>query len=345
MLGSLLRLPFRLSHGQLHCKCLYGGAPKGPQLREIERGVDIVVATPGRLNDILETRRISLHQVSYLVLDEADRMLDMGFEPQIRKIVKEVPTRRQTPMYTATWPKEVRKIAADLLVNPVQVNIGNIDELVANKSITQYVEVLSPMEKHRRLEQILHSQEPGSKIIVFCSTKKMCDQLARNLARQFGAAAIHGDKSQADRDYVLSQFRTGRSPVLVATDVAARGLDVKYIRVVINYDFPTGVEDYVHRIGTTGRAGATGLAYTFFCDQDSKHASELIKVLEGANQRVPAELHDMASRGGGRGMPRRWTPNSGGRPGFGYGGRDGGRGGRGISTLPSRWNDIWRTGI
>ncbi|KAK8716079.1 hypothetical protein V6N13_043398 [Hibiscus sabdariffa] len=334
---------------RISCTCLYGGAPKGPQLREIERGVDIVVATPGRLNDILEMRRISLHQVSYLVLDEADRMLDMGFEPQIRKIVKEVPTRRQTLMYTATWPKEVRKIAADLLVNPVQVNIGNIDELVANKSITQYVEVLSPMEKHRRLEQILRSQEPGSKIIVFCSTKKMCDQLARNLTRQFGAAAIHGDKSQADRDYVLSQFRTGRSPVLVATDVAARGLDVKDIRVVINYDFPTGVEDYVHRIGRTGRAGATGLAYTFFGDQDSKHASELIKVLEGANQRVPAELRDMASRGGGRGMPRRWAPNSGGRDegrggrtGFGYGGRDGGRGGRGISTLSSSWNE--RTG-
>jgi ATP-dependent RNA helicase DDX5/DBP2 len=116
---------------------LYGGAPKGPQLKELDRGADIVVATPGRLNDILEMRRVSLNQVKYLVLDEADRMLDMGFEPQIQKIVKEVPARRQTLMYTATWPKEVRKIAADLLVNPVQVNIGNIDELVANKSITQ----------------------------------------------------------------------------------------------------------------------------------------------------------------------------------------------------------------
>lgn len=116
---------------------MYGGAPKGPQLKEIERGVDIVIATPGRLNDILEMKRISLHQVSYLVLDEADRMLDMGFEPQIRKIVNEVPTKRQTLMYTATWPKEVRKIASDLLSSPAQVNIGNVDELVANKSITQ----------------------------------------------------------------------------------------------------------------------------------------------------------------------------------------------------------------
>lgn len=123
-------------------QCLYGGAPKGPQLRDIDRGADIVVATPGRLNDILEMKRVSLSQVSYLVLDEADRMLDMGFEPQIRKIVREVPARRQTLMYTATWPKEVRKIAADLLVNPVQVNIGNVDELVANKSITQVSIVL-----------------------------------------------------------------------------------------------------------------------------------------------------------------------------------------------------------
>lgn len=124
-------------------QCLYGGAPKGPQLRDIDRGADVVVATPGRLNDILEMKRISLHQVSYLVLDEADRMLDMGFEPQIRKIVKEIPARRQTLMYTATWPKEVRKIASDLLVNSVQVNIGNVDELVANKSITQVLEYSS----------------------------------------------------------------------------------------------------------------------------------------------------------------------------------------------------------
>ncbi|KAJ4729250.1 putative Dead box ATP-dependent RNA helicase [Melia azedarach] len=324
---------------RISCTCLYGGAPKGPQLKDIDRGVDIVVATPGRLNDILEMRRISLNQVSYLVLDEADRMLDMGFEPQIRKIVKEVPTRRQTLMYTATWPRDVRKIAAELLVNPVQVNIGNVDELAANKAITQYIEVLAPMEKHRRLEQILRSQEPGSKIIIFCSTKKMCDQLARNLTRQFGAAAIHGDKSQGERDYVLNQFRTGRSPVLVATDVAARGLDIKDIRVVVNYDFPTGVEDYVHRIGRTGRAGATGVAYTFFGDQDAKYALDLIKLLEGANQRVPPELRDMASRSGGMGQPRRWAPGSGVRDG-GRGGRNdsgyGGRGGRGFSGSTAR---------
>ncbi|CAO2833208.1 unnamed protein product [Amaranthus hypochondriacus] len=319
---------------RISCTCLYGGAPKGPQLKELDRGADIVVATPGRLNDILESRRVSLHQVSYLVLDEADRMLDMGFEPQIRKIVKEVPTRRQTLMYTATWPKEVRKIAADLLSNPVQVNIGNSDILVANKAITQYVEVLPYNEKQRRLEQILRSQEPGSRIIIFCATKKMCDQLARNLSRPYGATAIHGDKSQGERDHVLNQFRTGKSPVLVATDVAARGLDVKDVRVVVNYDFPTGIEDYVHRIGRTGRAGATGEAYTFLNDQDGKYASDLVKILEGANQKVPPEVRDMALRGGGMGKIRRaWGPSPGvrdggrgGRSESSYGGRDGGRG-------------------
>ncbi|XP_022955622.1 DEAD-box ATP-dependent RNA helicase 40-like isoform X2 [Cucurbita moschata] len=330
------------------CTCLYGGAPKGPQLKELERGADIVVATPGRLNDILEMKMIKFRQISLLVLDEADRMLDMGFEPQIRKIVNEIPPRRQTLMYTATWPKEVRKIANDLLVNSVQVNIGSVDELAANKAITQYVEVVPQMEKQRRLEQILRSQERGSKVIIFCSTKRLCDQLARSLGRGFGAAAIHGDKSQGERDWVLNQFRSGKSPILVATDVAARGLDIKDIRVVINYDFPTGVEDYVHRIGRTGRAGATGVAYTFFTEQDWKYAADLIKLLEGADQHVPAELRDMAMRGGpsfGKdrgGMGRfdavmggsRW--DSGGRGGMrdgGFGGRggarDGGFGGRG----------------
>ncbi|GER51750.1 DEAD-box ATP-dependent RNA helicase, partial [Striga asiatica] len=314
------------------------------QLEELDRGADIVVATPGRLNDILGMKRVDFRQVSFLVLDEADRMLDMGFEPQIRKIVNEIPPRRQTLMYTATWPKEVCKIASDLLINAVQVNIGSVDELAANKSITQYVEVVPVFDKQRRLEQILRSQERGSKIIIFCSTKKLCDHLARNLGRNYGAAAIHGDKSQGERDWVLNQFRSGKSPVLVATDVAARGLDIRDIRVVINYDFPTGIEDYVHRIGRTGRAGATGIAHTFFSEQDWKHAPDLVKLLEGANQAVPPEVRDIAMCGGptfsrdrgpvnrydssadgGHGRGGRW--DSGGRRGGRDSGFGGGRGG------------------
>lgn len=326
---------------RISCTCLYGGAPKGPQLQELERGADIVVATPGRLNDILEMRKIDFQQVSLLVLDEADRMLDMGFEPQIRKIVNEIPPRRQTLMYTATWPNEVRKIANDLLVNPVQVNIGSVDELAANKAITQYVEVVPQMEKEGRLEQILRSQERGSKVIIFCATKRLCDHLSRSVGRNFGAVVIHGDKSQGERDWVLNQFRSGKSCVLIATDVAARGLDIKDIRVVINYDFPTGVEDYVHRIGRTGRAGATGVAFTFFTEQDWKYAPDLIKVLEGANQQVPPQVRDIAMRGGGgggpgfnqdrRGMVNRFDSGRGGSrwdSAGEFGGRGGGFGGR-----------------
>ncbi|KAE8714252.1 DEAD-box ATP-dependent RNA helicase 40 [Hibiscus syriacus] len=319
------------------CTCLYGGAPKANQLKELDRGADIVVATPGRLNDILEMKKIVFGQVSLLVLDEADRMLDMGFEPQIRKIVNEIPPRRQTLMYTATWPKLVRKIAADLLVKPVQVNIGSVDELAANKSITQYVEVVPQMEKERHLGEILQAQERGSKVIIFCSTKRLCDQLARSLGRNFGAVAFHGDKSQTERDWVLSQFRSGKSPILVATDVAARGLDIKDIRVVINFDFPTGIEDYVHRIGRTGRAGATGVSFTFFSEQDWKYAPDLIQVLERANQHVPPEVREIASRGGpgfGKDQGGMSRFNSGGRGGRWDNGsrggmRDGSFGGRG----------------
>eukprot|EP00850_Spirogloea_muscicola_P009072 SM000050S16997 [mRNA] locus=s50:335183:339781:+ [translate_table: standard] len=263
---------------RLSSTCVYGGAPKGPQLRDLERGADI------------------------------------------------------TLMFTATWPKEVRRLAQEFLVSPVQVNIGNTDELAANKAITQIVEMVTSYEKQRRLEQILRSQEPGAKVIIFCSTKRMCDQLARSIGREFGAAAIHGDKSQQERDYVLGQFKQGRAPILVATDVAARGLDIKDIRAVINYDFPTGVEDYVHRIGRTGRAGATGLAYTFFGQQDGKYARELIKVLEGANQNVPPELRVMATQGGFGRVMNRWGGGGGGGGSFGGGGGFGGGyggGGRG----------------
>ncbi|KAJ4834336.1 hypothetical protein Tsubulata_037534 [Turnera subulata] len=332
----LVLAPTRELATQIQDECLYGGAPKGPQLKELDRGADIVVATPGRLNDILEMKKINFQQISLLVLDEADRMLDMGFEPQIRKIVNEIPPKRQTLMYTATWPKEVRKIASDLLVNPVQVNIGSVDELAANKSITQYVEMVPLMEKERRLEQILRAQERGSKVIIFCSTKRLCDQLARNIGRNFSTATIHGDKSQGERDWVLNQFRSGKSSILVATDVAARGLDIKDIRVVINYDFPNGIEDYVHRIGRTGRAGATGVSYTFFSEQDWKHAADLVKVLEGANQFVPPEVREIASRGGfgkDRGGMNRFDSGRGGSVGRwdsqGRGMRDGGFGGRG----------------
>ncbi|GFH21465.1 uncharacterized protein HaLaN_18775, partial [Haematococcus lacustris] len=250
--------------------CLYGGAPKGPQLRDISMGVHIV----------------RLGNVSYLVLDEADRMLDMGFEPQIQKIVRTIPRQRQTLFFSATWPREVKQIASQFVTNQtVHIFIGGVEEkLVANKSITQYVKVMgSSHEKLPELQRILRSKPGGTRIIVFCTTKRMCDQLAHSISRDFRAAAIHGDKRQQERDYVLAAFKSGQTPVLIATDVAARGLDIPHVAAVVNYDFPTGVEDYIHRIGRTGRAGATGESYTFLTFEDGKHARELATVMAEAD--------------------------------------------------------------
>jgi len=170
--------------------------------------------------------------------------------------------------------------------------VGQVeDRLVANTSITQHVDVMGAMgggsaEKMPRLRQLLQSKPPGTRIIIFCSTKRMCDQLAMGLGRDFRAAAIHGDKQQRERDWVLASFKSGQCPIMIATDVAARGLDVPDVGAVINYDFPNGVEDYIHRIGRTGRAGATGEAYTFFTPADSKHAGQLCRVLREAGQAV-----------------------------------------------------------
>jgi ATP-dependent RNA helicase DDX5/DBP2 len=219
---------------------LHGGVPKGPQLQRLSRGVHCIVATPGRLNDLIHSGDIDLRQVSYLVLDEADRMLDMGFEPQIHKIVSQLPQRRQTLLFSATWPHEVRVIASRFLrSDPVHVFVGSMDTLMANKAITQHIEILPSADKKKRLVQVLRSFEKGSKIIIFCSTKKLCDQLAEGLS-EFGATCIHGDKSQHIRDRTIASFRDGSAPVMCATDVAARGLDVPGVNCVVNYDFPNG---------------------------------------------------------------------------------------------------------
>ena len=313
---------------------MYGGAPKGPQAQDLRYGVPLVIATPGRLNDFLESGQVRLHQVSYLVLDEADRMLDMGFEPQIQRIVKTIPRQRQTLFFSATWPKEVKNIASQFVTNrTVHIFVGGVeDRLQANKAITQHVDIVQSFDKMARVQSILRSKPPGTKIIIFCSTKRMCDQLSRQL-REFGASAIHGDKKQQERDWVLASFKDGRSPIMVATDVAARGLDVPNVGAVINYDFPNGVEDYVHRIGRTGRAGLKGESFTFFTQQDAKYARELIKLLQEANQEVNPQLLGMQGFGGGGGGRNRWGGGGGGGfgggGGGGYGGGGGGYGGGG----------------
>ena len=277
--------------------CVYGGAPKGGQLSQLRQGAHCVIGTPGRVNDFREGGQLQLNQVMYLVMDEADRMLDMGFEPQIRKIVSGgIRPDRQTLFYTATWPKDVRKLAYEFLRSPVQVEVGDINSLNANMDITQYVHVVrSSGEKFGILNQILASLEMGSRTLIFTNTKRMADQLGQQLMRQVGCGIIHGDKEQREREAVLNDFRSGRRPVMIATDVAARGIDIKEVKAVINYDFPTNIEDYVHRIGRTGRAGAKGIAHTFLeGGKDGKYARALADIMQKAKQTLSRDFAMLA---------------------------------------------------
>ncbi|CAD7697955.1 unnamed protein product [Ostreobium quekettii] len=311
--------------------CVYGGASRGPQIRELRGGVEIVIATPGRLIDMLESGCTNLRRVTYLVLDEADRMLDMGFEPQIRKVVTQIRPNRQVLLWSATWPRVVDQLAKDFLVNPAKVTIG-CQDLKANHSITQIVLMVQEYEKHGKLCELLEQIYDGtSKILIFFKTKRKCDEVTGQLRTDgWQALCIHGDKGQDERDYVMREFRTGRNPIVLATDVAARGLDVKDIKFVINYDMPGTAEDYVHRIGRTGRAGAQGTAFSFFTSKDAGIARSIVKIVSEAKQDVPPPLRQLASApfdmGGGRGR---------GRNGFGRGrGRGPGPGRTGFNTIP-----------
>ncbi|VDP33577.1 unnamed protein product, partial [Heligmosomoides polygyrus] len=316
----------------LKMTCLFGGASKGPQARDLERGVDVVVATPGRLLDFLDNNTTNMKRCSYLVLDEADRMLDMGFEPQIRKIIGQIRPDRQTLMFSATWPKEVRALASDFQKDAAFLNVGSM-ELAANHNITQLVDVLEEHAKQARLMQLLNDimNQPECKTIIFVETKRKADDLTRWMRRDgWPTLCIHGDKNQGERDWVLSEFRAGKTPIMLATDVAARGLDVEDIMYVINYDYPNNSEDYVHRIGRTGRRDKRGTAYTFFTPQNAPKARDLIKVLEEAGQNVPQPLRDMSGRGGGGGNMRGRYSSGGGGMKRGYSGGDeyGGKRGR-----------------
>ncbi|VDM36855.1 unnamed protein product [Toxocara canis] len=330
----------------LSITCLFGGAARGVQARDLERGVDIAIATPGRLLDFLESGTTNLRRCSYLVLDEADRMLDMGFEPQIRKIVTQIRPDRQTLMFSATWPKEVRALASDFQTDHAFLNVGSL-ELAANHNITQVVEVVEEYQKQGRMMTLLtdimnqgmavvdgKKFQPECKTLVFVETKRKADDLTRSMRRDgWPTLCIHGDKNQGERDWVLSvleyllvtvvivlcaliaalnhecllaEFKSGKTPILLATDVAARGLDVDDIKFVINYDYPNNSEDYVHRIGRTARCEKKGTAYTFFTPSNAPKARDLIKVMQEANQVVPPQLMELADRNGsGRSSGRR----------------------------------------
>ncbi|KAL9596915.1 MAG: hypothetical protein Q9219_005478 [cf. Caloplaca sp. 3 TL-2023] len=283
---------------KLRSVCVYGGVPKEPQRLALSTA-HIVVATPGRLNDLIEEGHADLSQVKYLVLDEADRMLEKGFEDAIRKIISTTPRAgRQTLMFTATWPESVRELAATFMNEPVHITIGdnNADgELRANIRIEQQVEVVDPRGKEQRMLQIIKKYQSGEnkndRILVFCLYKKEATRVEGFIrSKGLRVAGIHGDLSQSARMAALEGFKKGGCPLLVATDVAARGLDIPNVKLVLNVTFPLTVEDYVHRIGRTGRAGARGLAITLFTEHDKAQSGALINVLKAAGQPVPEEL-------------------------------------------------------
>lgn len=332
---QLEALRFGRSSGILCCSCT-GGESKAEQLEWLKRGCHIIVATPGRLNEFCEKKQVWLGQISYLTLDEADRMLDMGFEPQIRRIIEECPKERQTLLFSATWPKAVRQLAFDFLRRPVHVHIGEMNAAKANTDVTQHVVLLERLsDKDRKLDEML-SQHLGEDelAIIFVATKRCVQDIANLLwHHRFGVTEIHGDKDQRERDLALRSFTNKEKRVMIATDVASRGLDIKGVKLVINYDAANTPEDYVHRIGRTGRAGEKGLSYTFLVKEDPldlRKAKAILEVMQTADQEIPEELRELVGVKASRNF------KGGGKGRGGKGGKKGGGGFKGGSKSHSK---------
>jgi len=303
---------------------VYGGADVGFQARDLEKGTQILVATPGRLNDLMERGRIGLANIRYLVLDEADRMLDMGFEPQIREIVErsDMPAtgKRITLMFSATFPKQIQELARDFLHDYVFLAVGRVGS--TSQNITQKIVWVEEAEKRSFLLDLLNIQADVL-TLVFVETKRGADTLEEFLYNhQYSVNSIHGDRSQAQREDALRSFKSARTTILVATSVAARGLDIPNVKHVINFDLPTDIDEYVHRIGRTGRAGMAGQATSFFNEKNRNIATELLDILSEAHQEVPEWLEGLTKETRKDNHSRR---NYGGgshrRPG-GFGARD-----------------------
>ncbi|XP_070496293.1 ATP-dependent RNA helicase bel isoform X2 [Chironomus tepperi] len=306
---------------------LYGGNNTSEQMRELDRGCHLIVATPGRLDDIINRGKIGLENLRYLVLDEADRMLDMGFEPQIRHIIENrdmPPTgQRQTLMFSATFPKNIQELASDFLSNYIFLAVGRVGS--TSENITQTILWVNENEKRSYLLDLLSrlregspDYSPDSLTLIFVETKKGADALEEFLYQnKHPVTSIHGDRSQREREDALKCFRSGDCPILVATAVAARGLDIPHVKHVINYDLPSDVEEYVHRIGRTGRMGNLGIATSFFNEKNRNIVSDLVELLIETNQELPSFLEEMANdRYGG---PRRSNNSRGGGNRYGGG--------------------------
>eukprot|EP00371_Babesia_bovis_P002507 XP_001611154.1 p68 RNA helicase protein [Babesia bovis T2Bo] len=279
---------------------LYGGVSKYQQQQQLTGGVDIMVATPGRLLDCLSSGLLRLDRVSYFVLDEADRMLDMGFEPQIRMIASQIRPDRQTLLFSATWPASIRRLASEFCkTNCIYIQVGD-KELTANPNITQTVKVLRSDETFPFLCNFLTTEAYNKKILIFVESRIGADTLVRDLARRgLNALSIHGNKSQSQRDHTVSQFRSGAVNIMVATDVASRGLDIKNIDYVVNMDVPRTIEDYIHRIGRTARGNMKGNSLLLFVNdypdpRKARFAQRLIEVLKTVRQPVPEELQQIS---------------------------------------------------
>jgi ATP-dependent RNA helicase RhlE len=256
-------------HTPLRFAVIFGGVSQQNQVRALQHGVDALIATPGRLLDLMQQGHVDLSHVEILVLDEADRMLDMGFIHDLRRIVARVPKQRQTLMFSATMPPEIRQLADEWLDDPVGIQVSPVASTV--ETIEQSVYFVEKRSKAKLLREWLE-RTPSTRTLVFARTKHGADKIVKELLRsRIFAAAIHGNKSQSQRERALAQFKSSRPPVLVATDIAARGIDVAGISHVVNYDLPVEPETYVHRIGRTGRAGASGAAVSFCAVEEIGH--------------------------------------------------------------------------
>ncbi|KAK4316047.1 hypothetical protein Pmani_012753 [Petrolisthes manimaculis] len=282
----------KFAKNNLRVCCVYGGTAISEQIAELKRGAEIIVCTPGRMIDMLAAnggRVTNLRRVTYVVLDEADRMFDLGFEPQVMRIMDNVQPTRQTVMFSATFPRQVEALAKKILTKPIEITVGG--RSVVCKDVTQEVVMLEEEQKFLKLLEILGQFYEKGQTIVFVDKQENADSLFKDLvSHSYRALVLHGGVDQIDRDSTILDFKAGRIPILVATSVCARGLDVKQLILVVNFDCPNHYEDYVHRCGRTGRAGNKGWAFTFLTQDQPRYAGDLIRALELSDNPIPADL-------------------------------------------------------